>query len=157
MGGGVPHEPLSKKLIFFKGKYGPLRSRGDHCGYHYKKTCFVCVFLNCGRVIVKRFKELNRPECRDLFTSFFLELISLSYWLERERNEAQIEKSFNIKQLIKLDTADFIKKKVLSVYTNSMTNIYLSLSAQVRLISYKRYLECTLIQYRLSIPPWGHR
>ena len=28
---------------------------------------------------------------------------------------------------------------------------------KIQLISYKRYLECTLVQWRLSVYPWGHR
>ena len=49
-----------------------------------------------------------------------------------------------------LHNADLIKK-AFSVYTLSMTTIYLSLSDQVQLISYKRYLECTLVKWRLSL------
>ena len=44
-----------------------------------------------------------------------------------------------------------------TIWTKLYSNIHWKEIIELQLISYKRYLECTLIQWRLSIYPWVHR
>ena len=68
-----------------------------------------------------------------------------------------IRKSSYHHYLLQSYTTSLLKfKRIWSFYFNIIRN-YSKEILHLQLISYKRYLECTLVQWWLSIYPWGHR